>query len=207
MRSGPDGEKLIKMVVENKNLLILVDFLVDVVQYFRTPFNGSDTQPYQRMPLFNNYPPMVVQVKVNNLWAIILGDYSNVNTHSLALLVDITYQQQWAGDNWIGPGRCEKKLDLKLKKTYIFKTDHIVKQKKNLDMTPFDESDDISPVFSTNQTKVVKFKNIYNGNSAPQYRSLLEPFQVLLVTTYSLDFWRKAVPHLFVDGKIINEIQ
>lgn len=31
MRSGPDGEKLIKMVVENKNLLILVDFLVDVV--------------------------------------------------------------------------------------------------------------------------------------------------------------------------------
>jgi len=42
MSSRPDGEKLIKMIVEEKNLMVVVDFLVDVVQFFRTPFNGSD---------------------------------------------------------------------------------------------------------------------------------------------------------------------
>lgn len=95
MSSRPDGEKLIKMIVENKNLLVVVDFLVDVVQFFRTPYNGSDTQPYQYMPLFNNYPPMVVEVKVSNVWALIPGDLQNFEAHSLALLIDILYRQSW----------------------------------------------------------------------------------------------------------------
>ena len=52
-----------------------------------------------------------------------------------------------------------------------------MKQKKNFDSAPFDESDNlVSADFSGTQTKAVKFKNSYNGNQAPLYRSLLEPF-------------------------------
>lgn len=92
MTSKPDGEKLIKMIVEEKNLVVVVDFLVDVVQFFRTPYNGSDVQPYQQMPMFNNYPPMVLEVKVSNVWAIIPGDYSTSNCQSLAILLDAVYR-------------------------------------------------------------------------------------------------------------------
>jgi vacuolar protein sorting-associated protein 13A/C len=46
MTSKPDGEKLIKMIIEEKNLVVVADFLVDVVQFFRTPYNGSDAQDY-----------------------------------------------------------------------------------------------------------------------------------------------------------------
>lgn len=42
MKTKPDGEKLIKIKLENKNIILLVDFLVEVVQFFRTPYNGSD---------------------------------------------------------------------------------------------------------------------------------------------------------------------
>lgn len=124
--SKPDGEKLIKMIVEDKNLLVIVDFLVEVVSYFRTPFNGSDAQPYQFMPLYNNYPPMVIDIKVKNVWALIPGDLVDKAGDSLAILIDVDYQQEWAGDNWIGPGSCEKRLDLKLKKTFIFRWDSIM---------------------------------------------------------------------------------
>jgi vacuolar protein sorting-associated protein 13A/C len=41
--SKPDGEKIIKMIIENKNLLLLLDFLVEAVSLFRNPYNGSDT--------------------------------------------------------------------------------------------------------------------------------------------------------------------
>lgn len=42
MKTRPDGEKLIKIKVQNKNVVLLVDFLAEVVQYFRVPYNGSD---------------------------------------------------------------------------------------------------------------------------------------------------------------------
>ena len=31
MTSKPDGEKLIKMVIEDKNLIVILDFIMDVV--------------------------------------------------------------------------------------------------------------------------------------------------------------------------------
>lgn len=41
-RSRPDGEKLIKMTLENKTLYLAVDLITDLVTFFRKPFNGSD---------------------------------------------------------------------------------------------------------------------------------------------------------------------
>ena len=40
----PDGEKLIKLIIENKNVVAEVDLLVDLLNVFRDPFNGSDVQ-------------------------------------------------------------------------------------------------------------------------------------------------------------------
>ena len=152
MTSKPDGEKLIKMIVEEKNLVVVVDFLVDVVQFFRTPYNGSDVQPYQFMPMFNNYPPMVLEVKVSNVWAIIPGDYSTLNCQSLAILLDAVYRQSWRGDNWIGPGACTKFIEAILKKIYIFKTDYLVKSND----TPGDSNQN-SPI-EKNSKKGVTFE-------------------------------------------------
>lgn len=42
MRSRPDGEKLIKMILENKTLYLAPDLLSDLVLFFRKPYNGSD---------------------------------------------------------------------------------------------------------------------------------------------------------------------
>lgn len=73
--SRPDGEKLIKMQLENKSLILLIDFIMDIVQYFRKPFDGSDVQPNLKPPFYNNYPPMVVKIRAANICALLLGDY------------------------------------------------------------------------------------------------------------------------------------
>lgn len=44
------------------------DFLFDLIGFFRTPFNGSDdilNKRFYREPKYNNYPPMVIKIKVN----------------------------------------------------------------------------------------------------------------------------------------------
>jgi len=38
----PDGEKLMKAHLKNKNFVFMNDFLFDLIGFFRTPFNGSD---------------------------------------------------------------------------------------------------------------------------------------------------------------------
>lgn len=35
MKTRPDGEKLIKIKLEDKNIILLIDFLVEVVLFFR----------------------------------------------------------------------------------------------------------------------------------------------------------------------------
>jgi hypothetical protein len=61
----PDGEKLIKIHLYHKNLIFLNDFIMDLVSFFRTPFNGSDdieNKYFFRAPDYNNYPPMVIKI-------------------------------------------------------------------------------------------------------------------------------------------------
>lgn len=63
----PDGEKLIKIHINNKNFLFMNDFLSDLISFFRVPFNGSDdiqSKKFFREPAYNNYPPMVIKIKV-----------------------------------------------------------------------------------------------------------------------------------------------
>ena len=42
MYTRPDGEKVMKMSIENKNLVYMNDFIMDIVKFFRKPFDGSD---------------------------------------------------------------------------------------------------------------------------------------------------------------------
>ena len=70
-----DGEKLIKMEIGNKNVAIVVDFITDIIKFFRKPFDGSDVQKNIHRPNFNNYPPMVVSIKARNICAIMLSSY------------------------------------------------------------------------------------------------------------------------------------
>jgi len=34
---------------------------------------------YQRNPIFNNYPAMVIEIDVSNVWALVLGDLVDVS--------------------------------------------------------------------------------------------------------------------------------
>lgn len=64
-RSRPDGEKLMKFILEDKTLYIASDLITDLVSFFRKPFNGSDFQPnLKQPPFFNNFPQMTVEFKV-----------------------------------------------------------------------------------------------------------------------------------------------
>lgn len=42
LRSRPDGEKLIKMIIEGKTIYLAIDLITDIVTFFRKPYNGSD---------------------------------------------------------------------------------------------------------------------------------------------------------------------
>ncbi|CAD8085165.1 unnamed protein product [Paramecium sonneborni] len=172
MKTKPDGEKLIKIKLENKNIILLIDFLVEVVQFFRQPYNGSDKQPYQRNPHFNNFPPMVMEINVVNVWAIVLGDLEKEafeKSKSIGILLDCNYSQTWLGDSWFGPGSCEKNIEAILKKLYIFQTNHIINLKQ-------DEQS----------------KQPFEKLPHPALRSLLEPFKVCIKMKYSVDFYRNA---------------
>ena len=50
MVSRPDGEKIMKMTLRDKNLVIVGDLLGEIVSFFRGPFNGSDdaNTPYYK---------------------------------------------------------------------------------------------------------------------------------------------------------------
>lgn len=41
-RARPDGEKLIKMTIENKTVFLANDLITEIVTFFRKPYNGSD---------------------------------------------------------------------------------------------------------------------------------------------------------------------
>ncbi|CAD8180234.1 unnamed protein product [Paramecium pentaurelia] len=176
MKTKPDGEKLIKIKLENKNIILLIDFIVEVVQFFRQPYNGSDKQPYQRNPPFNNFPPMVIEINVVNVWAIVLGDLEKETfekSKSIGILLDCNYSQTWLGDSWFGPGSCEKNIEATLKKLYIFQTNHIINLKQD------------------EQSKKTNEKIIIQPH--PPLRTLLEPFKVCIKMKYSVDFYRNAL--------------
>ena len=135
------------------------------------------------MPIFNNYPPMILEVKISNVWAIIPGDF-NFENQSVAILLDAVYRQSWRGDNWFGPGSCTKFIEAVLKKVHIFKSDQLI-QPNRVSNSPLE-----SLRASQLQSKGVKFREFAFISGL---RSLIEPFKITLNTTYALDFWRKSV--------------
>lgn len=44
MVTQPDGEKLIKIQLSNKNIVAYPDLIIKLIGFFRNPYNGSDFQ-------------------------------------------------------------------------------------------------------------------------------------------------------------------
>ena len=91
MKTCPDGEKQIKVQLDNKNILFIFDLIWDIVLFFKQPFNGSDIQPYIFQPIFNNYAPMYIEIALSNICIILPGSLSKKENQSLALVVDLMY--------------------------------------------------------------------------------------------------------------------
>ncbi|EAR98069.2 PH domain protein, putative (macronuclear) [Tetrahymena thermophila SB210] len=80
-RSRPDGEKLIKMMIENKTVYLGIDLISDIVRFFRNPYNGSDFQPnVKQSPYFNNFAQMTVEIKASNLMCFTKSEEGEVQT-------------------------------------------------------------------------------------------------------------------------------
>ncbi|KAL4465070.1 hypothetical protein ABPG72_009448 [Tetrahymena utriculariae] len=83
-RSRPDGEKLIKMIIENKTVYLGIDLISDIVRFFRNPYNGSDFQPnVKQSPFFNNFAQMTVEIKASNLMCFTKSDEGEVQVDKM----------------------------------------------------------------------------------------------------------------------------
>ncbi|KAL4483457.1 hypothetical protein ABPG73_001006, partial [Tetrahymena malaccensis] len=123
----PDGEKLIKIHIKNKNFVFMNDFLFDLIAFFRTPFNGSDdilNKQFFRQPKQNNYPPMVIKIQAENFWALILDSLNNPS-NCLAVNLNADYLQEWIGDSGMGPGSALMDINIDLRKLLTCNTDKI----------------------------------------------------------------------------------
>ncbi|KAL4464468.1 hypothetical protein ABPG72_021161 [Tetrahymena utriculariae] len=123
----PDGEKLIKIHIKNKNFVFMNDFLFDLIAFFRTPFNGSDdilNKQFFRQPKQNNYPPMIIKIQAENFWALILDSLNNPS-NCLAVNLNADYLQEWIGDSGMGPGSALMNINIDLKKLLTCNTDKI----------------------------------------------------------------------------------
>ena len=152
----PDGEKLIKVIIEKKNIVAAVDLLVDIVSVFRQPFNGRDIQKrkvskddkkgesFVFAPKANNWARMTVEVQANNLCLLLLQNFDEFNKNALALLIDAKYKHEWIGDSWYGPGSCSISVQANLKKAFLFPANHVV---ANMSIANINEDDDQNASF------------------------------------------------------------
>lgn len=60
--SSPQGEKLIDISIEQKNLIIFIDLIQEMIAYFMKPF-GEEKNYIETLIDYNNYPPMTVRVR------------------------------------------------------------------------------------------------------------------------------------------------
>ena len=159
-----DGEKLIKIKVTNKNLILLIDLLSELVSFFMKPFDGSDIPSYIHKKPFNNNPPMIVKVELSNIYLILLADFKTIkDTESIAVLIDLKYDHKWLGDAYVGPGSIEIVVGLDIKKFCLFKTPDLM------------NDDCISG-------------NVYKANIT-FFNLLVEQFEIKFVSNYRIAFY------------------
>ena len=63
-----DGEKIVQINLKYMGLVILTDFISDVVSYFRKPWTEFYTKDFNKLrpEKFNNWPQMRVEVNLND---------------------------------------------------------------------------------------------------------------------------------------------
>lgn len=89
--SSPEGEKLIDISIEQKNLIIFIDLIQEMIAYFMKPF-GEEKNYIETLIDYNNYPPMTVRVRKTNYIFMIsdthisfnLVNYYNPSTYVLS---------------------------------------------------------------------------------------------------------------------------
>lgn len=162
-----DGEKLIKIKLNNKNLIVLIDLITDLVSFFMKPFDGTNVPSYiRKIPPFNNNPPMIVKVELSNIYMILLADYNNIkDSESISILIDLNYEHKWLGDAYLGPGSIDISVYLFLKRFCLFKT-----------------SDLINDAF-------IKGESDNNKANFPFFNLLVEQFEIKFLSNYRISFY------------------
>lgn len=110
-----DGEKHIDIKCEDKAIILVGDFLMDLVQFFRNPF-WYPHQDFEIIPTknYNNYPSMTVELCFENCSIILAQDFEKKERNDcLVIISDIHFSQKYFADCWMGPGSLLKDINVK----------------------------------------------------------------------------------------------
>ena len=79
LEGGHNGEKVIYIELNGKTIILALDLIQDLVQYFRKPFNHSEKVNYWYDLKYNNFAPMNLTIKADNISVVLLEDYTSLD--------------------------------------------------------------------------------------------------------------------------------
>lgn len=112
MNASWDSQTDITILSSNKSLLLVPDFLMSALNFFKRPFSGklrvtSESPPPVIMKAkerFNNYAPMIVHLYLDNTTLLLPTSYEEQECTFFKLNTNLYLRFEYKGDAYKGPG-------------------------------------------------------------------------------------------------------
>ena len=119
MESKWDGESIITIVIQDKSLLCIQDFMFEALEFFKKPFTNAPQYP-SRIPTekFNNYPPMVVHLYFDTLKLVLPSSLATDGKISIQCETNLYVRFQYQGDAVNGPGFYDMLVEMDIIRCY-----------------------------------------------------------------------------------------
>lgn len=117
MESEWDGETILEMKIFNKTVLLLPDFLTEVLFFLKKPFSEREyhrsKDPKEK---FNNYAPMLVKLDIRGMTIVWPSNLESLEQTVLQFETNLKMLFEFQGDSGEGPGLYAMKIELDIAK-------------------------------------------------------------------------------------------
>ena len=165
--------------LQNKSLVVAVDLIASIVNYFRKPFSGEEVVDYTEsmQHLFNNYPPMRIRIAVKDFALILAENFTNINSDSAIMICNVNYSHEWLGDANEGPGSVQMGADVGIRRMIMTKTNKLFDGKED---NKLKGEDPVIGIFSLIEPFMIVYKTLYKCDVYKRHHKVIPTYDLSL---------------------------